>query len=163
MRKLLVVLLCMVCLCAVGCSSGEGGCEDMLYTADGITQSAHVRLILPDQALNAPVTALSFEIHNATDYVITCPPSTLGEYVLEYYQNGAWEQCPRGGLFVGKDIVVPDLQIPANGMEKYEISLGDHAYFAVLSAGVYRMRIPASASAASEPVSFALVAYFTVT
>ena len=120
MKRGLCLLLCLLMLFCIGCHKEapkkENASEPELgtrYVSAGNVYNTHIRLRLvteelkaPAKAvseLRAPVSSLSFELQNDTDYFVNL--GHISEWLCEKWENGEWIIVPAPYIIVDRDIL----------------------------------------------------------
>lgn len=162
-KKVICLLLLGAMLLLAACKGDTAPVHGELYLADGIRQNTMTGLLVINEAPDAPLSEICYEVHNLTSYTLSYAAQDTEELTLEMYCDGEWRGAPVGGLFVGTDVLLPYHTQEAQSVRQYRIQLGEGRRYAPLEKGVYRMRIKALlADAPSVNEGFELVAYFTV-
>ena len=99
MKKVFCLLLCALMLFCSACNEEKepnenlatGIREDSFYTADGNTHNVYITLTMTTTELVAPVTTLSAELKNDSDYVIIREGDSY-EFSWEKWENGKWKR-----------------------------------------------------------------------
>ena len=103
MKRVLCLFLCLLILFCIGCKKEETPTPpnsfleefvpeisaDSFYTYDGDLHNIYVNLTLTTTELTAPVTTLSFELRNDSDYTFFLLEQ-LHPVIWEKWENGRW-------------------------------------------------------------------------
>ena len=192
MKRILCLLLCLLLLFSIGCKEEEPAktppnapdddtsddsapveefvpeiSADSFYTYDGDLHNVYVSLTLTTTELTAPVTTLSFEIKNDTDYIILFKP-TQGAYVWERWENGGWTSFTK---YTGTGTVNRDETSDMDILSPRMTVTRTENFPIPLEAGIYRLRRQYRLTNEKEWISFIIGApgiecvvetYFTI-
>lgn len=103
MKRILCLLLCLLILFCIGCQKEEVAYNSgAFYTSAGNIYNTHVRITLPEQNLTAPLTSLTVEIHNDTDFSIWLI-TDLDDEPWRKWADGEWHVHPwYGGIDIDR-------------------------------------------------------------
>lgn len=149
MKRIACLFLCLLMLFSFGCKKEETPAPpnpfleefvpkisaDSFYTYDGDLHNSYVSLTLATTELTAPVTTLSFELRNDSDYTFFLVEQ-LHPVIWEKWENGRWRSFyapydTRSELDASFQQVLP---------HKVRARTDDFTPSS-LDAGVYRLRI----------------------
>ncbi len=153
---------------------------------DGILQNSLITLTLDPVDLTAPVTKLSYTLHDNTDFYVDYQwhfAASDFKDLLEVYEDGAWVQAPTfGEILVDRDgpyiFTEPDpyaresYELGMYFWKSYQIEGGEPTLmgkrYLALAPGQYRLRVKYTLHTDDESVEIPegqleAVAYFTVT
>ncbi len=104
------------------------------YTYDGDLHNVYVNLTLTTTELTAPVSELSFELRNDSEYYIYFLDSITQGYKWELWENGAWKAFVKDPWNTNEIAINEQLTgyMAVNRTENFTIPL---------EAGVYRLRL----------------------
>ena len=161
MRKTACLLLCLlILLLCCSCKTEDPQLnKGTFYTSDGKTYNTHVRIMLPEQNLTAPVSKLTLEVQNDTDYFVLVLNE---EFPLEKWEDGKWttfERVPM--LSPGESFIKIDRGFHYIGIEPHSTSVltDDLSRFYPLDEGVYRIRFGINVSETNESRELPTAAY----
>ena len=153
MKRIVCLFLCFLLLfCGCRPESAEPDLslnKGTFYTSAGNSYNTDIRLVLTAQELTSPVTSLSAELQNDTDYVILIR-SDPEKYPWEKWEDGQWVKV--------KHTTVTNGGIDADAAFLYA-SLLPHSTrsstnnFVKLDAGVYRLRVRVDVTNETETVN----------
>lgn len=129
MKKFFCLLLCLLLLCCA-CHKEEKPEVGTLYTSGGNTYNTHIRMVLTTEKLTAPVSSLTVEIQNDTDYVLHL--GVFDDWEWETWENGRWGTVVQEE--VKADILYTDI-VNAQDAKSYTEHFGNP-----LGAGIYRLQ-----------------------
>ncbi len=141
---------------------------DSFYTYDGDLHNVYVSLTLTTTELTAPVTTLSFEIKNDTNYIIIFTKPTQGGYVWERWENGGWTSFTK---YTGTGTVNRDETSDMDILSPRMTVTRTENFPIPLEAGIYRLRRQYRLTNEKEWISFIIGApgiecitetYFTI-
>ena len=140
MRRIFAMLLCILLLCCFGCKREEFVTGEY-YMSDGFLQNTEVNLIITSEDLTEPVTSLTYEIHNDTDYeTMRFAPN----YRLEIYRDGTWQAAPEAehDLIGEVAMLYSSTENPVSKeslrIEDFQSVIRPGSVYAPLTAGFYR-------------------------
>ena len=159
MKRVLSLLVCFLLLFSCACKKEEAPAPsepdaspnptenekeflpeisaDSFYTYDGDLHNIYVNIALTTKELTAPVTTLSFELKNETDYYLDFPAELVHGHTWEKWENGKWSAFTKyNGAEKGtSEVSMKIIPKPHSTYTRTE-------EFAVpLNAGVYRLRM----------------------
>lgn len=153
MKKVVCLFLCLfILLFCIGCQKED---EPQLnkgtfYISDGETYNTHVRIILPEQNLTAPVSKLTLEVQNDTDYFVLVLNE---EFPLEKWEDGKWTTFERVPMLPpGESFIKIDRGFHYIGIKPHSTSVltDDLSRFYPLEEGAYRIRLGINVSETHE-------------
>ena len=115
MKRIACLLLCLLLLFCVGCKTAEAPDPEIgsRFVSGGDVYNTHIRLRLVTEELKppknvaselrAPVSSLTFEIQNDTDYFVNL--GHISEWLCEKWENGEWITVPSPYVIVDRDIL----------------------------------------------------------
>ena len=152
MKKALCLLLCLLMLFCIGCQKEEVPEPQLnqgtFYTSVGITYNTHIRTVLTTQELVAPVTSLTVEIQNDTDYIVQILDDPA-KFKWEKWEDDEWVAVTH----YADDEIVIDIErgflyIPINPREKL-VETSDFSK-RPLEPGTYRLQVNVSITNKNE-------------
>ncbi len=151
MKRFLCLLLCFLLLFCIGCKKEEPApqlSKGTFYTSAGNSYNTDIRLVLTAQELTSPVTSLSAELQNDTDYVILIR-SDPEKYPWEKWEDGQWVKVKHptvtnGGIDADAAFLYASLlpHSTRSSTNNFDIS--------PLDSGLYRLRVTIDVTDESE-------------
>ncbi len=110
---------------------------DSFYSYDGDLHNTYVTLTLTEGDLTAPVTTLSFEIKNNSDYYLNFTDSITQGHTWERWENGNWVSFT---VYTGSGKTEWEELSKKIVLEPHKTYSCTEKFAVPLEAGVYRLR-----------------------
>ena len=110
---------------------------DSFYTYDGDTHNIYVNVALTTKKLTAPVTELSFELKNDTDYFVLFKEETSKGYTWEKWEDGKWKAFTK---YTGTGMNNLEEISKHDELPPHTTATRTENFIIPLEAGVYRLR-----------------------